>query len=279
MKIAIAGGTGFLGRALAASLASDGHDVVVLRRGSTAEIDGADGVVNLSGESIAGKRWTGAQKERIRDSRVKTTRALVEAIRRAKRPPSVFVSGSAVGYYGPHGDEIVTEDTPAGSDFLAGVCVQWEQEAASASGFTRVVYARTGVVLERDGGALPPMLPPFRFGVGGPVGSGRQFWPWIHRADWVAMVRWALATPSVSGPINVTAPAPVTNAEFARALGRALHRPAFMPTPAFAIRLILGEMADALVLSGQRAIPQRAEHAGFAFAYPRLDGALRAIFV
>jgi len=279
MKIAIGGGTGFLGRALAASLASDGHDVVVLRRGSTAEIDGADGVVNLSGESIAGKRWTGAQKERIRDSRVTTTRALADAIRRAKRPPSVFVSGSAVGYYGPRGDEIVTEDTPAGSDFLAGVCVQWEQEAASASGFTRVVYARTGVVLERNGGALPPMLQPFRLGVGGPVGSGRQFWPWIHRADWVAMVRWALATPSVSGPINVTAPAPVTNAEFARALGRALHRPAFMPTPAFAIRLILGEMADALVLSGQRAIPQRAEHAGFAFAYPRLDGALRAIFV
>jgi len=278
MKIAIAGGTGFLGRALAGSLASDGHDVVVLRRGSTAEIDGADGVVNLSGESIAGKRWTGAQKERIRDSRVKTTRALVEAIRRAKRPPSVFVSGSAVGYYGPHGDEIVTEDTPAGSDFLAGVCVQWEEAAASAMGFTRVVYARTGVVLERDGGALPPMLPPFRFGVGGPVGSGRQFWPWIHRADWVAMVRWALATPRVSGPINVTAPAPVTNAEFAHALGRALHRPAFVPTPAFAMRLILGEMADALVLSGQRAIPQRAEHAGFAFAYPRLDGALRAIF-
>jgi uncharacterized protein len=278
MKIAIAGGTGFLGGGLAASLASDGHEVVVLRRGSTADIDGADGLVNLSGESIAGKRWTAAQKERIRDSRVKTTRALADAIRRAKRPPSVFVSGSAVGYYGPHGDEIVTEDTPAGSDFLAGVCVQWEKEAATASDSTRVVYARTGVVLDRNGGALPPMLPPFWFGAGGPVGSGRQFWPWIHRVDWIAMTRWALMTPSVSGPINVTAPAPVTNADFARALGRALHRPAFVRTPAFALRLLLGEMADALVLSGQRAIPRRAQQAGFSFAYPQIDGALRAIF-
>ncbi len=278
MKIAIAGGTGFLGRALAASLIADGDDVVVLRRGSTAEVDGADGLVNLSGESIAGTRWTPAQKERIRDSRVQTTRALADAIRRAKRPPSAFVSGSAVGYYGARGDEIVTEDTPPGSDFLAGVCVQWEKEAAAASDSTRVVYARTGIVLERDGGALPPMLPPFRFGAGGPVGSGRQFWPWIHRADWIGMVRWALTSHAVVGPINVTAPVPVTSAEFAHALGRALHRPSFMPAPAFALRLLLGEMADTLLLSGQRAVPQRAQQAGFAFAFPQLDAALRAIF-
>jgi hypothetical protein len=278
MRVAIAGGTGFLGRALSASLAADGHEVVVLRRGSTQGVDGADGLVNLSGESIAGKRWTAAQKARIRDSRVETTRALADAVVHAKRPPSVFVSGSAVGYYGAHGDEMVTEDTPPGSGFLAGVCVEWEKAAAAASAVTRVVYARTGIVLERDGGALPPMLPPFRFGAGGPVGTGRQFWPWIHRTDWVGMVRWALATSTVSGPMNVTAPAPVTNAEFARALGRALHRPAFVPTPAFALRLLLGEMADALVLSGQRAIPQRAQQAGFSFAYPRLDGALQAIF-
>ena len=278
MKIAIAGGTGFLGRALAASLIADGDDVVVLRRGSTAEVDGADGLVNLSGESIAGTRWTPAQKERIRDSRVQTTRALADAIRRAKHPPSAFVSGSAVGYYGARGDEIVTEDTPPGSDFLAGVCVQWEKEAAAASDSTRVVYARTGIVLERDGGALPPMLPPFRFGAGGPVGSGRQFWPWIHRADWIGMVRWALTSHAVVGPINVTAPVPVTSAEFAHALGRALHRPSFMPAPAFALRMLLGEMADTLLLSGQRAVPQRAQQAGFAFAFPQLDAALRAIF-
>src|SRR5262249_50431166 len=193
--------------------------------------------------------------------------------------PSVFVSGSAVGFYGALGDEVATEDQPAGSDFLAGVCVQWEREAARAAGpRTRLVAIRTGLVLEKDGGALPQMLPPFRFGAGGPVGSGRQYWPWIHRQDWIGLVRWAIDTPGVSGPVNATAPKPVTNAEFARSLGRALHRPAFMPAPAFALRLILGEMADALLLSGQRAIPAKAERFGYKFQYAELDRALAAIF-
>jgi uncharacterized protein (TIGR01777 family) len=300
MKIVVAGGTGFLGRPLTAQLVSGGHEVVVLTRsrgdagpgargvvwtpdGSdgawAGEIDGADAVINLAGESIAGHRWSADHKQRILDSRVRATRSLVAAIARALQPPAVFASGSAVGYYGPRGDELVTEDTPPGTDFLARVCVQWEAEAVRAIGpRTRVVCIRTGLVLERDGGALPQMLPPFRFGAGGPVGSGRQYWPWIHRADWIGIVRWAIETSTVSGPVNATAPEPVTNAEFARALGRALHRPAFMPAPAFALRLMLGEMADALLLSGQRVVPAKAQLLGFTFKYAHLEDALAAIF-
>jgi uncharacterized protein (TIGR01777 family) len=302
MKIVIAGGSGFLGRPLATFLARDGHHVVTLTRNTAPEradapshavtwtpngeagpwathLDGADAVVNLAGEPIAARRWTEAQKRRIIDSRVQATRSLAAAMQRAASPPPVFVSGSAVGYYGPLGDEIATEDTPPGSDFLARTCVQWEAEASrAASDRTRVVCIRTGLVLEKDGGALAQMLPPFKFGAGGPVGSGRQYWPWIHREDWIALVRWAIETPAATGAVNLTAPTPVTSADFARALGRALHRPAFMPAPAFALRLLLGEMADALLLSGQRAVPARAERGGFGFRYARVDDALGAIF-
>ena len=306
MKIVIAGGTGFLGRPLTERLVAEGHDVVILTRrvspqlparavvwspgkdvenvgiGITDawanEIDGADAVVNLAGESVAGKRWSPAHKKQILDSRIHATRRLAGAIARAARPPSVFASGSAVGYYGPLGDELAVETTPAGSDFLAQVCQQWEAEAnRAASPRTRVVCIRTGLALERDGGALPQMLPPFKFGAGGPVGSGRQYWPWIHRTDWIDLVRWAIRTEAAAGPLNATAPNPVRNAEFARALGRALHRPSFMPAPAFALRLMLGEMADVL-LSGQRAVPATAETLGFSFKYARLDDALAAIF-
>jgi uncharacterized protein (TIGR01777 family) len=302
MKIVIAGGSGFLGRPLARSLAADGHDAVVLTRGHAdahasgqsrpvswtpdgavgawaCEVDGAGAVINLAGESIAAKRWTAAQKQRIVDSRVQATRSLVKAIRAARTPPPVLVSGSAVGYYGPLSDQPATEATAAGADFLANVCVQWEEEALAVAGDrTRVVRIRTGLVLERDGGALPQMLPPFWFGVGGPVGSGRQYWPWIHRDDWIALVRWAIQTPTVTGPLNATAPHPVTNADFARALGRAMHRPAVMPAPAFALRLMLGEMADALLLSGQNAVPAEALRKGFRFTFSELDAALTAIF-
>jgi len=307
MQIVIAGGSGFLGRPLTAALLDDGHDVVVLTRNATtssparaqpragaravtwtpdgevgpwaAEIAGAGAVINLTGESIAGKRWTVAQKQRILDSRVKATRSLVGAIRSAASRLPVFVSGSAVGYYGPLGDETATEDTRAGSDFLAQVCERWEQEAMRAAGDrTRVVCIRTGIVLARDGGALPQMLTPFWFGAGGPVGSGRQYWPWIHRDDWIALVRWAIASPAAIGPLNGTAPNPVTNREFARALGRAMHRPAFMPAPGFALRLMLGEMADALLLSGQKAVPAKATRAGFTFKYPHVDEALGTLF-
>jgi len=301
MKIVIAGGSGFLGRALAARLSADRHNLVVLTRaprepertaarqvqwnpdGSAgawkSEIDGADAIVNLTGESIGDHRWSTAQKQHIVSSRVDATRSLVAAIRDARNAPTVFVSGSAVGYYGPCGDRVLAEDAPAGADFLAGVCVQWENEARRAADRTRVALIRTGLVLEKDGGALPRMLPPFKLGVGGPVGSGRQYWPWIHRADWVDLVRWTLATGTARGPINATAPNPVTNADFARALGRALHRPAFMPAPAFALKMLLGEMAEGLLLSGQRAVPALAERLGFRFAYPDLGAALAAIFI
>src|SRR4051812_7635058 len=300
MNIVTSGAPAFLDRPLAAALALDDHTLLVLSRGASAappggerlvtwtpdgtargawaeEIDGAGAVINLTGESIAGGRWTAARKRRIHDSRVLATRSLVEAIARAKTPPSAFISGSAVGIYGPLQDQIATEETPAGDDFLARVCRAWEEEASRAqSPRTRVVAVRTGLVLERDGGALPQMLPPFRFGAGGPVGSGRQYWPWIHRQDWIDLVRFAIAHPAASGPINATGPEPVTNKGFAKALGRAMHRPAFMPAPAFALKLALGGMAEALLLSGQRAVPSRALQAGFRFAYPQLDQALGA---
>jgi uncharacterized protein (TIGR01777 family) len=300
MKIVIAGGTGFLGRPLADALAAERHDVVVLSRAPShsrggvrfvswtpdgsagafaGEIDGAGAIVNLAGEPIAAMRWSSDQKRRILDSRVNATRSLVEAILRAANPPGVLVSGSAVGYYGPLGDQIAPEETPAGSDFLARVSEQWEAEAQrAASDRTRVVCLRTGLVLERDGGALPKMLPPFRLFAGGPVGSGRQYWPWIHRDDWIRLVRWVIDAGTVSGPVNGTAPNPVTNREFASALGRALHRPAILPAPAFALKLMLGEMADALLLSGQRAIPAKAQRQGFTFRHATVDDALRAVF-
>jgi uncharacterized protein (TIGR01777 family) len=302
MRIVISGGSGLLGGLLREALQREGHEFVVLTRGPAShdqavatrhvtwtpdgsvgpwavDLEGAGAVVNLAGESIAGRRWSSAHKQRILDSRVHATRSLARAITAAAQPPPVFISGSAVGYYGPRGDEHVTESTPPGSDFLAQVGVAWEREALEAQTRTRVVLVRTGIVLSRQGGALPQMLPPFWFGAGGPVGSGRQYWPWIHWRDWVDLVRFAIRTPGLTGPMNATAPEPVTNREFARALGRAIRRPAFMPAPGFALKLMLGEMAEPLLLSGQRAVPQKAESLGFAFTFPTIDAALHALFV
>jgi uncharacterized protein (TIGR01777 family) len=300
MRTVIAGGTGFLGRALARVLVTAGHDVVVLTRRAAAgpssngravvwspdgqtgdwvrEIDGATAVVNLAGESIAARRWSATQKRRILESRVLATRSLVNGVRQAAQPPQVFVSGSAVGYYGPRGDELVTEANAPGSDFLARVCIDWEGEARPVESLTRVAYLRTGLVLDRNEGALPQMLPPFWVGAGGPVGSGRQYWPWIHRQDWVDLVRFVIQTPAASGALNATAPAPVTNAEFAAALGRVLGRPSFLRAPGFALKVVLGEMAGPLLLAGQRAVPAKAEALGVTYTYRRLDDALRAIF-
>jgi uncharacterized protein (TIGR01777 family) len=300
MKIVVAGGTGFLGRPLVRSLAAGGDEVVVLTRnpprttasearfvpwaadghaGSWAsELGAADAVVNLAGASIGAGRWTTTQKARILQSRLLATRSLVAAIHAAPRAPGAFISGSAVGYYGPLGDEPVTETHAAGTDFLADVCRQWETEALRAADATRVVCARTGLALERDGGAFPRLLPLFWIGAGGPLGSGRQYWPWIHRQDWVALIKWTINNAAAKGPINATAPNPVTNREFAAILGRVLRRPAFLPAPAFALKLALGEMADALLLSGQRAIPAEAERLGFRFQFARLEDALRALF-
>lgn len=299
MKVVITGGTGFLGRALARGLVADGHQVVVLTRGAQPagqaalrlvqwvpereagpwrlELEGADVAVNLAGESIAGRRWSEEQKGRILESRLQATRSLVDAIAATGRRPRVLVSASAVGYYGPLADQIVTEAHPAGGDFLATVCRQWESEAVRASANTRVVCIRTGLVLAKDGGALPRMLLPFKLGAGGRLGTGRQYWPWIHRADWLSLVRWMIDTPAASGPFNATAPTPVTNTEFTQALARALRRPALLPAPAFALRLALGEMADALLLAGQRAVPARAQQLGFTFQNTNLDEALSEI--
>ena len=295
MRIVVAGGTGFLGSALTQALAADGHEVVVLTRTPTpppapahhihllhwqpngqsgpwaSVLDGAGAIVNLAGESIAARRWSSARKILIRNSRVQATRSLVSAVHAARSSPPVFISASAVGYYGPHGDEILTEEARPGGDFLATVCEDWEREAARAADRARVVLIRTGIVLARDGGALSKMLPPFRMFVGGPLGSGRQYMSWIHRDDWVEIVRWALLTSSVSGPLNATAPNPVTNAEFSSALGSALRRPSWLPAPGFALRLVLGEMADALLLSGQRILPAKANALGFRFAFANAD--------
>ena len=295
MKVVVAGGTGFLGAPLVSRLTSEGHDVRVLSRRArgprdiswtpdgtagpwASALDDADAVINLAGESIAAGRWTSARKASIHDSRILATRSLVAAIEKSPRRASVFLSGSAVGYYGPHGDEPVTEQTPPGDDFLATVCREWEAAAMRAAGPTRVVLLRTGIVLARDGGALPQMALPFKLFAGGPVGSGRQYQPWIHRNDWITMTAWALRTTAVTGPLNITAPNPVTNREFAQTLGRVLRRPAFMPAPGFALRLALGEMADALLLTGARVIPAHAQALGFHFEFPTLEPSLQSIY-
>ena len=299
MKIVLAGASGFLGRPLVGRLSADGHDVVVLTRRPNAAatghrevawqpdgtagrwagaLDGADAVVNLAGESIAGRRWTAARKAALTESRLLSTRSLVAAINLANVPPIVLVSSSAIGFYGPRGDEIVTEAEGAADDFLGRLSLEWEHAAQAAeSGGTRVVLVRTGLVLERDGGALKPMLLPFQLGVGGPVGSGTQYWSWIHRADWIALTSFLLTHPNVQGPVNATAPVPVTNEEFSRTLARVLRRPNLFRAPAFVLRLAMGEMADALILTGQRVVPARAQEMGFKFEYETLEPALRAI--
>lgn len=291
VNIILAGGSGFLGQALKTRLQRDGHAVANLSRHPrpdvqedlpwtpdgtagawAAALEGADAVINLAGESIGDQRWTDERKRALRTSRVLATRSLVAAIRRLAQPPTVLLNGSAVGYYGAHGDELVTESTPPGADFLADLCVEWEREAEQASPVTRVVLLRTGLVLHPDGGVLARMLLPFRMGVGGPLGSGTQYMPWIHLDDWVDLAVWLIGNAHARGAYNDTAPAPVSNAEFTRALGRALHRPAFLPVPGFALRMALGEFANS-ILVGQRAIPARAEEAGFHFRYPTIDDA------
>jgi uncharacterized protein len=294
-KIIVAGGTGLLGTALVGALQDDRHMVVVLTRRPTRDnevrwspqyaeglwtsaLDNAHAVINLAGASIAGGRWTTARKAAIRDSRIQATGALVKAIAALGQPPPIFISSSAVGYYGSRGDEPVTETTAPGSDFLAHVCRDWEAAASQLSPAARVVLLRSGVVLARHGGALPQMALPFKLFAGGPAGSGRQFMSWIHLHDWVATVKWALASQDIAGPLNVTAPEPVTNEDFSRSLGRVLGRPAWLKAPSFALRLMLGEMADALILGGQRVLPAVAQQHGFAFQYPTLESALRQIY-
>jgi hypothetical protein len=288
MKVILAGGTGFLGSALAASLRLDGHHVLVMTRHPKAHdevpwtdpsvFDGADAVVNLAGEPLDAGRWTAARKASILGSRVKTTETIVNGMSSIAHPPPVFLNASAVGVYGTHGSEALTEEAPPGTNFLASVCVEWEKAAMAAAWMTRVVLLRTGLPLDKTGGALPQLARPFKLFAGGRVGSGNQYWSWIHRDDWTRLVRWAIENTEVKGPLNLTAPSPVTNREFTAALAHALHRPAFAPAPAFAVRLAFGEMADAVILSGQRVLPAKAERNGFEFRYPDLESALRQIY-
>ena len=308
MKIVIAGGSGFLGGPLAEVYAEEGHQVIVLTRsvpsgesrhdpgtgvpgitrlGWTADgkigpwaaiVEAADAVINLSGEAIDKGRWTPQRKAQLRDSRILATRSLAASILAAAVPPKVFVSGSAIGYYGDTGDRPITESSPPGHDFLAQLCEDWEGEAhrAGSSG-ARVALLRTGVVLDRSGGALPRMMLPFKFFAGGPLGSGKQYVSWIQRLDWVEMVRWIVETPDASGPINATAPAPVTNKEFTRAIGRSMHRPGLLPVPPFALKLAVGGLAES-ILGGQRVLPARALALGYHFRYPDIDQAFRGMF-
>ncbi len=236
-------------------------------------LEGRDAVIHLAGENIA-QRWSAQAKQAIRETRVTGTRNLLAGLEQTDSRPGALVSSSGVGYYGPHGEEPLDEEAPAGSDFLARICVDWEQEAARASALgMRVSLIRTGVVLDRDGGALEKMLPPFRLGVGGPVAGGRQYISWIHRDDLAQLIATAAQDERWSGPVNATAPEPVNNRDFSRALGRALKRPALLPVPAAALALLYGEMAE-IVTRGARVVPAKALVLGYEFAHADLDEAL-----
>jgi uncharacterized protein (TIGR01777 family) len=301
MKILVTGSTGLVGAALVSDLRRARHTVCRLVRPATnaaalrgtegfdvrwdpasgelgAAAVGADAVVNLGGASIAGGRWTAARKELLRSSRVDSTRALVNALAKMAARPRVLVSASAIGYYGDRSDEILSEDSQPGSDFLSSLAKQWEAEALKAEVLgTRVVLARFGIILARHGGALPQMMRPFQFGAGGRIGSGRQWMSWVSLEDVVAILRLALENGTVRGQINVVSPQPVRNTDFTAILAKALHRPALIPAPAFALRLLLGEMADALLLSSQRVVPQQLERLGYLFHHPDLLAALAAV--
>ena len=294
MKSVVAGGTGFIGVPLVRELEKLGETVVLTRDPSKVrvgrgvawdaspggewvrEVADADAVINLAGENIGEGRWTEEKKRRILKSRLDATRALVDAIERHPRE-RVFLSGSAIGIYGDRGDEILDESSPPGDGFLAEVCKAWE-EAARGAHSSRTVITRFGVVLAADGGALPKMALPFRMFAGGKIGSGRQWISWVALEDLIRLLVQAVENPAMKGVYNVTAPEPVLNAELAKALGAALHRPAIMPAPAFAIRLVLGEMGDALLLASQRVLPRRASSDGFRFSETEIQPALRRIY-
>ncbi|WP_447940622.1 TIGR01777 family oxidoreductase [Pseudoxanthomonas mexicana] len=290
MHVLITGGTGFIGQALCTALLQAGHTLSVLTRDyarARAQLPAAvrvlaaledardvEAVVNLAGEPLMAGRWNAARKATFRASRLGTTQALVAWMARQSVRPRVLVSGSAIGYYGPRGDEALDESAAPGDDFAAHLCRDWETEAMQAEGLdVRTCRVRTGIVLGADGGALAKMLPPFRLGAGGPMGDGRQWMSWIHRDDLVGLLLWLLERDQAGGAYNGTAPTPVTNRDFAQALGRALHRPAVLPTPAFVLKAAFGEMAQ-LLLTGQRVLPAHALAEGFTFRFPTLDDAL-----
>ena len=296
MDVAITGASGLIGRALSASLQSDGHRVLRFQRGGVTAgdtigwdpdggridapaLEGLDAVVHLAGEGIGEHRWTDEQKRRIRDSRVRGTAVLAAAVASRERRPHVLLSGSAVGYYGDRDSEVLTEESAPGDDFLAQLCVAWEAETAPATeAGVRTVLTRTGIVLDAHGGALQRMLLPFKLGLGGRQGSGKQWMSWIALADEVGAIRFAIENDALSGPTNLVAPNPVTNAEFAATLGRALHRPTFLPTPLLPLKLRFGaELVDTLLMVSQRVAPAQLEAAGYQFRFDSLEAALRAV--
>ena len=298
MKLVVTGASGFIGSVLCSRLLQKGHTLTLLTRSAPREtstgtkrwlhwrpgmsgdwestLGAADGVINLAGEPIAAKRWTRKQKHQLRLSRIDTTVGLVRAIAKAKQKPRFLLNASAVGYYGPRGDEIIGEDAAAGTDFLAALCRDWENEAIKAEKLgVRVLRLRTGLVLGPGGGPLAKMAPPFKFFIGGPLGSGKQWMPWIQIEDEVGLIVHLIENSQANGPVNAAAPNPVTMKEFCRTLGQVLGRPSWAPVPAFALRIMLGEMAG-MLLTGQRAVPAAAEKFGYRFRYPNLQEALRA---
>ena len=303
MRILVSGSTGFLGSSLIDVLEREGHTILCLMRPDTRKGDansaraqtvrwdpvrgefdavaaeGADALVHLAGASIADGRWNAARKILLRTSRIEATRHLIGALSKLQRPPRVIVASSAIGYYGNRGDETLTESSAPGGDFLSALCREWEVETARGTEFSaRVVMLRFGVILAAHGGALPRMALPFKMGAGGRLGSGRQWMSWLTLPEAVGMMRFALSNSGLVGPANAVAPKPIQNADFTRILAKGLHRPALFPAPAFALRLALGEMADALLLVSQRVKPSKLEQAGYQFAQPELAAALTAIY-
>lgn len=295
MRIIVSGSHGLVGTALIKALEADGHEIYRLVRHAPSSdqeiewspdrysiaisrIEGFDAVFHLAGESIASGRWTDEKKRKIRESRTKGTKLLADALANLSAPPKTLISASATGYYGDRGDEVLTETSPPGEGFLADICVEWEQatEHARAKG-VRVVNTRFGIILDKEGGALAKMLTPFRMGIGGRIGDGKQWMSWIALADVIGALQFALKNESMNSPVNFVAPNPVTNAEFTKTLGKVLSRPTIFPIPEFGVRLAFGEMADALLLSSQRVEPKGLADAGFRFEHPQLAAALRTI--
>jgi uncharacterized protein len=288
MRIAVTGSTGLVGSALVLLLTKQGHDVVKMARPTqwdpekgtiaAAALAGIEAAVHLAGENIAAGRWTAAQKARIRDSRIRGTKLIADSLAELQKPPQVLISASAIGYYGDRGGEILREDAAPGTGFLADVCRQWEAATDSATRRgIRVVHLRTGVVLSQNGGALPKMLFPFKMGFGGKIGSGRQYWSWIALDDLCSAIVHCIHAGGLHGPVNAVSPSPATNMEFTKALGRALHRPTIFPLPAFAARIILGEMADALLLASARVEPTKLLGSRFIFQHKDLEAVLAAL--
>ncbi len=303
MRVLVSGSTGLVGTALVETLKRQGHSIVRLVRPGTkmnvaagadapsvewdaragrfdaARAEGADALVHLAGASIAGGRWNASRKELLRTSRIDATRHLIAAVGKLQRPPRVIVAASAIGYYGDRGDETLTETSVSGNDFLAALCREWEAETARAAGFgARVVSLRSGIVLAAHGGALPRMALPFKFGAGGRLGDGRQWMSWLTLRESVNIIQFALANSVLSGPVNSVSTNPVRNKEFTDVLAKTLHRPAVFPAPRFALRIALGEMADALLLSSQRVMPSKLVDSGYRFLQPELEGALAEVF-